>query len=545
MGNLRGMAPGDTRPRRGHSGPLVIGLALVLHVVVCAQGADAQAGAAGGATSAGSLTASHSATDAGAPSSERDQALDALLLSVFPGGAGSAPADGRSLFQAVVHTPLFLSRAVGPFDLYVHQADGLAKGKDCQQVLESAAAGLAKVAPIVARHFGRSEGLISAHRFPIVLTSSDRGRGEHDFDRLVALVDRCEDGGLSGWKPANEVWTASNLRAEVMRTWEVQVFNLAHPAIAGQGKLWLQHGIGYYALAHVGNRLLRLGSWGLVPPWLGQGLIDELDIEAYGEAWVGDDAWTSQTPGWYRPGWSGFVPQGQQPPAPVTGPPADLGVVVQKTGNSWEQRAASGTRHWADLALDRKSAAPASFAFMARHESFLPRDRAYARCALHLLLDLDPGGPPGLMELLDHQGRTPASGMPDAEPLPVLFARALGGVPAVDALEQQTPEAMLPAIGRADLVERARAAGGAGLLGIPDHRAQAEWLLGQSMDMGRRTQLFQWILEAEYFQQLHEWALIGEHLDACASAALSASAKYPKTEKERAKVNGAFRAPRG
>ncbi len=470
-------------------------------------------------------------------------ALDVLLHNAFGDGLASAPAGGRELFDAVLKAPVFLARAVGPFDLYVYKADGLSNAKEAQKLLDKAAAGLAATAPVMARHFGRPQGLVSGHRFPMVLCDSDREHGERGYDSLVALVDRCEDGAFSGWKPANQVWTPANLHAEVMRTWEVQVFNVAHPTIASQLGPWSEHGIGYYAVAHVSNRALRLGSWGLVPPWVGQGLIDELDIEAYGEAWVGSEAWTSQTPGWYRPGWSGFVPIGQQPPPPVTGPPADLATKVQKTGNSWEARPASKTRHWTELVADRKSAAPASFAFMAKHESFLPRDRAYARCALNLLIDVAPGDGAALLELLDREGRTPASGMPDSDPLPVVFARSLGGVPAIEAFEALPTEEMLTDIGHADIAERARALGGAGLLSLTDHRAQAQWLYGQPVDMAARTALFNLILEAEYFQQLREWELIGEHLDVSAAAALTATGKYPKTDKDRAKVSAAFRGP--
>jgi hypothetical protein len=466
-------------------------------------------------------------------------ALEALLDEALGEQRASAPAGGRALFAEVLKSPLFVSRAVGPFDLSVCVVDGLGKPRQAQALLDDAAAGLAKVVPVMERHFGREQGLVSGHRFPIVLAKSDRARGEQGYAQLVALVDHCEDGDFSGWKPANAVWTAANLEADVLRTWEVQVFNLAHASIATRLDEWCAHGLGYHALAHVANRLMRLGSWGMVPPWLAQGLIDELDIEAYGEAWVGGDWWTSQTPGWFRPGWSGFVPEGHQPPRPVTGPPADLAVKVQKTGDSWEHRASSRTRHWSELAADRRSAAPASFAFMARNESFLPRDRAYARCALNLLIDVAPGDV-ALPALLDREALTPPSGMPDSDPLTVVVARALGGVPAVDELERMPGAAMLATLGRDDVARRVAALGGAGLLELADHREQARWLYGRSMDMAVRTQLFHLIMEAEYHQQLREWELIGEHLDAAAAAALAATARYPASGRDRSKVIDAF-----
>jgi hypothetical protein len=60
------------------------------------------------------------------------------------------------------------------------------------------------------------------------------------------------------------------------------------------------------------------------------------------------------------------------------------------------------------------------------------------------------------------------------------------------------------------------------------------------MDMAVRTQLFHLIMEAEYHQQLREWELIGEHLDAAAAAALAATARYPASGRDRSKVIDAF-----
>jgi hypothetical protein len=472
----------------------------------------------------------------------RDKALTIMLDTAFPDGTDTALAGGRELFEAVLQTDAFLHKAIGPFDLYVFQEDGLGKARNARQVLEDATRGLARAAPVLTRWFDRPEGLVSSRRFPIVLTSAHREARQTSFDQIVALLDHCEDGEFSGWKPVSAVWSGGNLGAEVVRTWEVQVFNLAHLTIAAKGKQWFDHGIGYYAIAHVANRLLRQGAWGMVPPWLAQGLIDELDIEAYGEAWVGGDTWESQTPGWSRDGWSGFVPQGSRPPPPVTGPPADLAVTVRKTGDSWEHRSASPTRHWADLATDRKSEAPASFAFMARTESFLPRDRAYARFAMNLLLDVAPAQGTGLLERLDREVRTPDHGMPDGDPLPAVFARSIGGVPAVEALEALDMRSMLVAIGRPELVDSVRKLGAEGLLDIADHREQSAWLYGQPrFDAEQRGKLFDLILQAEYYQQLHEWNLIGEVLDTAADAAFEASRSYPGNKSTREKVAAAVR----
>ncbi len=485
----------------------------------------------------------------------RDRALGRLLAAAYGPDHALADGGGRDLFEAVLARPVFRHAAVGPFDLYVYESGPLAKGKEGREALADAAAGLAAAAAVIERRFGHGDGLVAGRRFPIVLASSAGATGSSgtsdaagadaggSYAEVVALLDRCEDDGLSGWKPANAVWTTANLGAEVTRTWEAQVFDLAHKTIASQGKAWFDHGIGYYALAHVANRLLRQGAWGNAPPWLAQGLIDELDIEAYGEAWVGGDWWESSTAGWSRPGWSGFVPQGAQPPPPVTGPPADLAVTVKKTGNRWEQREASGQRHWSDLVADRKSEAPASFAFMAQNESFFPRDRAYARCALNLVLDVAAPEQGGLLPALDRKPGTSETGMPEGDPLPAAFARALGGIAEVDALEAQGLQAMLATIGRDDIAQRIRALDASGMLDIADHRDQARWLLEQPrFDQGSRDALFQLILEAEYYQQLREWELIGRRLDAATTSALAACGHYPKAGKDREKVAEAFHA---
>jgi hypothetical protein len=247
--------------------------------------------------------------------------------------------------------------------------------------------------------------------------------------------------------------------------------------------------------------------------------------------------------GWYRPGWSGFVPQGMSPPPPVTGPPADLAVTITKDGDSWQHRSNSGVRHWTELAADRESEAPASFLFMAETESFLPRDRAYARCLLHILLDIAPSGRAPLTEQLDRIPMTPPSGMPDADPITVVMSRVLGGVPEVDALEAMPMREMLETIGRPEIGSQVKALGGAGMLALSDHREQAEWLYRQpieELDWDARNELWRLILEAEYYQQLEEWKPIGKVLDRAAAAVFEASATYPATGPARTKVATAF-----
>ena len=349
----------------------------------------------------------------------------------------------------------------------------------------------------------------------------------------------------SGWlQGGNPVWDPSLLAGLTVRTWEVQLFNLAHEYAASQGDAFLDHGLGYYTLAHLVARLTRQGAWGMVPPWLAQGLIDELDIQAYEQAWVGQDFQLVERAGWYREGWSGFVPQGASPPPPVVGPPRDLAVTVSRTGDSWQHRDFSTERHWEHLVADRKSEAPASFAFMAVNESFLPRDRAAARCALHLLLEgALTSGRPGLLEQLDRIPSTPPSGMPDADPITVVVARALGGVPAVDELESLGAGDLAARLERPELADQLAHLGALEVLRIADHREQAEWLYGQTMDVMdgvTRQAIWTLILELEYYQQLLEWELIGEALDAGLAEALGRSKRYPSRDRDKDKVLTAF-----
>ena len=246
-------------------------------------------------------------------------------------------------------------------------------------------------------------------------------------------------------------------------------------------------------------------------------------------------------PGWSRSGWSGFVPQGCQPPAPIVGPPADLAVTVVRTGHPWLDFDASRTRHWSELAADLKSEAPASFARAAATESFLPRDRAAARCLLHLVLSGSDGGT-ALAALLDSPARTPSDGMPDSDPLPVIFARALGGVPEVNRLEALDSRALLTELGRPDLIDRFEQSRAGDALALSDHRAQAAWLYGRKLESATRSMLFQAILEIEYLQQMAEWRVLGPHLDSGLRAALEVSRAFPAKARDVADVSKAFRA---
>jgi hypothetical protein len=482
------------------------------------------------------------------PNSDKayEQALVVSLDRAFPGAfgfdqGGMPPPGDRLLFADALASNAFLHQAVGPFDLYVYQADQLAIQGKAQQVLERAAEGLAPLAVVMQRRFGRLSGVLSGRRFPIVLASSDREHGQTGFDGLVALLDWCE-ADWSDWREDNgSLWTAPLREGLVVRTWEVQLLNLAHDDAAVHGEAFLDHGVGYYTIAHLTHRLLRQGSWGLVPPWLDQGLVDELDIEAYGRAWVGGDWYIAKTAGWFRPGWSGFVPQGGSPPPPVTGPPADLATTVEDSGDAWAHRNNSPTRHWVNLVADLDAEWPASFEFMARNQSFLPRDRAFARCVMHLMLELAPPQGPDLLQLLDHSARELPSGMSDSEPLPALLAQSLGRSRDLAALAELPLGAKLRVLDERSIEARIRTLGAAAVLDIADHRAQGEWLLAQEeLDWSVRSELFDLLLAAEHFEQMREWELLGPALDRAVKAALAASQSYPDTPRGRAAVSRAF-----
>ncbi len=479
-------------------------------------------------------------TFAGSRSVEPTAAVAELLKRALPGEDLSRPRDGGELFRRVLDSELFASGAAGPFKVHVLMEDSLSNAKRAKRLRDDLVASLEPAAALVKRLWpAGGAGLISAAELPLVIT--DSSAGEPGFHALIELLDYCERLGYSGWHPANEVDTPAQRVAEVVRTWDVQVFNMAHSTISGRRARWVEHGVGYYALAFVANRSLRRGAWGLVPPWLANGLIDELDIAAHGKAWVGQESWTRQTPGWYRAGWSGFVPKGSSPPPPVTGPPANLAVTVSKTGDPWLSFDASESRHWSDLASDRKTEAPASFSRAADAESFLPRDRAAARCLLHLLLSTTPSGV-SLTSLLDTPVNTPRDGMPDSEALPVLLAQAMGGVAEVEALESASSRDVLTEIGRSDLIEAFSRLGASAALDLKDHREQSLWLSRQAQfDSNQRLQLFNLILEAEYEQQMAEWKRLAPHLDLGLEAALDAGKRFPSKQRDLKRVAEAFR----
>jgi hypothetical protein len=489
------------------------------------------------------------AADAMAPAGDltRNEAADAVLGAAFPDGRDEAPSGGRKLFLAALQSEAFVHEAAGPFDVYVYVADGLKKTKNARKTAEKAAKGLAPLIPVMERNFGRDDGLISGQRFPIVLAEADRSKGETAYDHVLALLDKCEEGSFSGFKTDLSVWDDANRAKSAFFTWEVQLINLGHQEVTAQGKSWLEHGLGYHVINLIVNRMFARGAWGPPPPWLMNGLVDELDIQAYGDAWVAggeSSTWSSTTAGWHREGWSGFVPQGSSPPPPVLGPPPDLSTKFTKkvTSDQWIGRKKSGTRHWTALSADRDSEAPASLRLMAAGQSFLPRDRAYSRCVMHLMLDLVPMQDTQLLAALDSESRVTRTGMRDGDPLPVVVARVLGGVPAIDEVESLTMEQLLVAIERTDLVDRIKKLGGGGMLSIEDHRDQAEWLYKQhAFDDRTRLALYLKIAEIENYQQLREWELLGDVLDRAAGAALEASSGYPKQGKRAEQVGDAFR----
>jgi len=479
----------------------------------------------------------------------KDRTYDLALMRVveraFPDAADEAlPDAGREFLRRALDSPAFVHEAIGPFDVYVLLADELSGASAAKGTLKRAVEGLTPLVPIMTLHFGRESGLISGRRFPLVLCAADATREVTAFDSLIALLDHCESGPGS-WTASNgPLWNDSNRAALVVRTWDVQLVNLSHADASAQ-KEFFAHQLGYLTIAHLVHGLLRQGSWGLVPPWLDQGLIDELDIEAYGESWVGSDAWVAETEGWFRPGWSGFVPEGSRPPPPVTGPPADLATTVKESGDSWARRSRSATRHWADLAADLDSEYPASLAFMAEHSSFLPRDRAYARCLMHVLLVVAPPDGPSLLAALDQPVRVERSGMYAAEPLTSLLSARLGGVPEVDRLAALPLGVKLKELGHPELAERIAALGSDAdeVLKLADHREQGEWLYTQlELDAAVRAELFTLLLEAEHHEQMQAWKPLGAALDAALRAALKASPSFPDTLARRQSVAKAFRA---
>ena len=490
---------------------------------------------------------------------EVTELANALISAAFPSGMPEQK-DGRILFTSVLDSPRFRHSTAGPFTIYALASDadvaatlvadarvGLAPLKKIPGLLAAEAGDAgggeggsdeAEAQVSAAAHAPGATGIPGPSQIIVLATTTS------DYERVLALLERCEDLGYSGWKPLNPLWTPASRAAEVARTWEVQVFNLEHAAIADRKQAWLEHGLGYYTLAHLVNRAVRLDAWGLSPPWFDQGLIDELDIQAYGQSWVGAESWVQETEGWFRPGWSGFLPEGTQPPEPPSGPPLDLATKVKKTGDPWADRSKSAQRHWSELVEDRRSAAPASFAYMAEHQSFLPRDRAYARCALHMLLALGNGGDgPDLLSRLGHLGTVAPDGMLDSEPLTVIVSQALGGVPEVESFEALPLADVLVETKRPDIADRLTELEADGLLELTDHREQSKWLYEQwKGQMAYRGEVFRLIMEAEQAQQLHEWELIGRYLDRGMAGLLNATPSFPDSRADLDKALSAFRA---
>ncbi|HTE04748.1 MAG TPA: hypothetical protein VK824_01030, partial [Planctomycetota bacterium] len=505
----------------------------------------------------------------------RDKAIEALLETAFGEGdadkAAALPGGGRELFATVLAQPCFQHAAAGPFDVYVFQADGLRKVAEAKKVLQRACAGLAPLADLLAGAYpdpggaaaagdaaGAGHHLFTGRRFTLVLTSS-KGKKEKSFEQIVALLDRCEDQGFSAYKPSLPVWNPEKLAAEMVTTWEVAVFNLAHQAIGGQDKAWFDHGLGYDVALMLTSRMLYRGASGPVPPWLLQGLTDELDIQAYGSAWVAageSSTWSKATAGWRNAGWEGFVPQGGHPPPPVTGPPANLpshSFESHVASDSWLERSNSTTRHWAELVADLKSDEPVSLAAMAARQTFSPRDRAWARCVMHVLLGLpetatpgeahaggkpveagsgESGTPgtadvgPGLLRALDTESQVARSGLQDGMPLPWIFARVLG-THALEEVQARTVAEFLSDITRADLAKVIRDAPAEPLLELKELSAQGEWLYTQpQFEAHTRLTLFLLIQEIENYRELREWELLGIQLDKATRAALGTSKSY-------------------
>ena len=474
----------------------------------------------------------------------RDGALAAALERCFPGDFDLArdgpPLGDRLLWQDALAGPGFASAAVGPLDVHVYLADGWAQDKDARAELERAQRGLQPAADLVARRFDRPSGLLSGRRIPVVLASS--AKGGTGWDELLALLDWCER-DASGWKQDNgPLWTPALRAAARARTWEVLLLNAGHADLQKLGADWHAHGLGYELLAHLTHGLLRQGAWGAMPPWVDQGLLDELDIEAHGQAFVGGDWYQTHTDGWYREGWSGFLPEGMAPPTPVTGPPADLATSVRNVGDSWAHRAHSIERHWSHLRADVEQPWPPSLAFMTEHQSFLPRDRAFARCVWWLLLDLAPPPGAGVLERLDHPRETLPGGMFTAEPISSLLSAELGGVPEVDVLARQPLRDKLPTLGHAEIASRLVTLGAEGVLAESDHRQAGEWLHAQpQFGEQERSEIFKLLLTAEHFEQEQAFRSLAQALDRATHAALRAAEHPPQTARERADVAQAFR----
>jgi len=486
------------------------------------------------------------AAHAGETAAQRQ--AEALVATALGPARAEAPAPGRALFERVLASEAFVGRAVGPLDVYVRVADALGKPRAAQKLLDEAVRGLTPAAELLAARFDRPTGLVSGRRFTVVLADADLQAGQTSFSELVALLDVCEDAGWTGWKPDLPLFGGAAVHAPLVNSWEVLLFNLHHPEAADR-ETWLAHGLGYRTLNLVANRLLACGAFGPVPTWLQQSLADELDISAYGEAYVAaaeSTSWSMTQGGWRSVGWEGFLPEGQSPPPPRYEPPPPLEVKLQKhvSDDGWIARGDSGTRHWARLVADLKSPAPPSLRRAAVAREYAPRDRAFGRLVLHLLLSPEgrPQGAPDLLEALDTRPPPVQGGIRGGDPLPVLVARALGGVPDLAAIEAETLAQQLAAAQRSAAAEAARQLQAEGLLALKDHREQSAWLYRQPRyDPRARQQLFDLIVQAENLQQLREWEVVSEALDRAARAALGASKAWPRDAGRRAAVLQAFR----
>src|SRR5262245_19591900 len=128
------------------------------------------------------------------PDRAYDRALLRIIENAFPNAASEAdlPSSQRQLLRDALASPALVHEAVGPFDVYVLLADDLASESGARATLKAAAAGLAPLVPVMARHFGREQGLISGQRLPLVLCAADATREVSAFDSLIALLDHCE-----------------------------------------------------------------------------------------------------------------------------------------------------------------------------------------------------------------------------------------------------------------------------------------------------------------------------------------------------------------
>jgi hypothetical protein len=162
--------------------------------------------------------------------------------------------DGRILFTTVLDSPKFRHSTAGPFTIYA-----LASDPDVAATLVAdARVGLAplKTIPGPARARSGRESRARAYEARrrtashaeggtgIRVSEPDHRPGDDEPRTTSAsgLLDHCEDLGFSKWKPVNQLWTPECRDAEVARTWEVQVFNLQHPAISERSEAWLEHG---------------------------------------------------------------------------------------------------------------------------------------------------------------------------------------------------------------------------------------------------------------------------------------------------------------